>query len=1354
MGAVCVLVPIVKGKPSELYKDIFKATGKDRKLTNYLYSLSIQKEIKDKFDKKDFNSQDEIRSPKFLEKIGIEDIVRSKKLIEDKKEEIGAVDDRGHIIEYSTPEEILTKVLDFNNREKNLRATIAYTKGMFHIEVEPLNADNFDTNFTLEDNRIIKDSVLQYLNDKLKVNTVFTKPLLSTFVNVINAKSFYSTVKDIIFSSGADGYIYNEVTAKFIQELFKENPLMQRIVDKFGDFTPNVLAFMSGNRAYGLEPEALNNLNDYWKERIDIMLASIKEKLGSINLKDLNAFVEANRNSLNKNTTTTEGTEVKEVKKTLKELYRTYHIDKEIIENLNDKIESLQDAAERLFNLRIQQLEIKRTKKGKEVGDDNSLKELTKLMKAKDYTTAIITMLDDFQKEILLLNNEYNLIEDSYKMNPDSLDIINKISGAIRNGLMIAGAYKPAIKALINFDYLTDEEREELEGILPQIQDKATLLNDILENVENGARDKQFDVIYSFLKLYWGNEDTKEFDHEIYSLESMLRIAQKDINFFDRFVYSMNESNDAVLNLIYGAVKERNRERNKELNRGLYIVRQATDALYKSGNKSDFMYIRDDKGVPTGYLISPYDFKAFNRDKEAYIKSLKEQGLSKLSIDYKVDKWMKANTEKTDLFKEGFPQHILREMVHEIFGEKADPDEYIYSIRVPKRSKYYVQDIYNLSPAQRDYYYKMMALKMIMSSKNPTKETDFFQAIQVAADYTQLIKDSGGNPMQVYHAVKNMLTDAIQRREEDTDYGQDFDDVLELNGIKRVVSDLNGQELMRIPLFFTREIKDKTRLSTDFSKGMMAMMATSVQYMEMSKIIDALMLSKDWILGERKYAQTEGNRVANDIFTWGRDMVIKSVYKKNGYTEGLLTDFYEKSVYGKTKIDNGSFYLFGVKIDKNKIADWATTYTSTTGLVTNMLGAQANVLVGKLQMLIDGGAGEFYNLKDLGIGEYEYFKELAPFLLELNSNNKSSKMGLLLEKFDILEDFYGSLKSKGFHKSALGRMLSNANLFMLYGMGEHMLHAVTMYAVLNHTKVHDSKTNTDVSLREAYEVEKHDNNGKIVLDDRYQWIEKDKDGNITYRPITEKDEERVEKIITYANKTMHGAFSDIDKGMAHRYVVGRLIMNFRQWMPAHYGRRFMGLHYDQDLGEFRRGYYVSLWNYLKGCVEGLVKARPQIQTRWEELSEMDKYNMKRCIAEVAIFAMLTASNLSLGDYKDKRGNRAYRNLVYQIKRMLMETQASTPIPMPFSGQGAMGFVNNIVTTLNSPIASTNMINDIGALIDVTNLFSVVENGKDKGENLYWHKFKRVIPFYSQIVKQFNIDEEDYVFNVFKQSSSK
>ena len=85
-------------------------------------------------------------------------------------------------------------------------------------------------------------------------------------------------------------------------------------------------------------------------------------------------------------------------------------------------------------------------------------------------------------------------------------------------------------------------------------------------------------------------------------------------------------------------------------------------------------------------------------------------------------------------------------------------------------------------------------------------------------------------------------------------------------------------------------------------------------------------------------------------------------------------------------------------------------------------------------------------------------------------------------------------------------------------------------------------------LIEAFDVKTEDNNGKLVIKEGYQSL----DG----RPIDKEFINRQKKAVSYVNRSMHGAFGADEKGLIHQYAFGRLVMNFRQWMPAHYARRF------------------------------------------------------------------------------------------------------------------------------------------------------------------------------------------------------
>jgi hypothetical protein len=193
-------------------------------------------------------------------------------------------------------------------------------------------------------------------------------------------------------------------------------------------------------------------------------------------------------------------------------------------------------------------------------------------------------------------------------------------------------------------------------------------------------------------------------------------------------------------------------------------------------------------------------------------------------------------------------------------------------------------------------------------------------------------------------------------------------------------------------------------------------------------------------------------------------------------------------------------------------------------------------------------------------------------------------------------------------------------------------------------------------------------------------------------------------------------------------------------MPAHYQRRFRGLHYNYDLGEYREGYYTTAFKFVLDTFKEWNDGGWHIMTRWHELSPMELANMKRALAESLILGSLVASVASLGRYKDKKGNWAYRNLMYQLMRMRMETMASTPSP---------GFVSNIITILNSPAACITQISKLTKLLTLTDLAVTIEGGKYDGENLWLHNAEKALPFLKQVQNQYELATEDDLFQIFK-----
>jgi hypothetical protein len=231
------------------------------------------------------------------------------------------------------------------------------------------------------------------------------------------------------------------------------------------------------------------------------------------------------------------------------------------------------------------------------------------------------------------------------------------------------------------------------------------------------------------------------------------------------------------------------------------------------------------------------------------------------------------------------------------------------------------------------------------------------------------------------------------------------------------------------------------------------------------------------------------------------------------------------------------------------------------------------------------------------------------------------------------------------------------------------------------------------------------------------------------------------KIVRKVNDSLNGAFSANDKGAIHKKAVGRLVMQFRQWMPAHYMRRFARAHYDADLEQWREGYYTTVVKTLSQMWKESRKAKTMTLKYYNVLSEHEKANLRRATAEISEFLMLMVLVRLGGRVKDRDRSWLDKMALYQIRRMHLEVGAS----MPVNG----GFFSNIFTLLQSPAASINTFEKISKVIQFWNAFDEIQTGRYQGWSEWQRDLYLSFPAFGQIRKA--IDFDDSMFSVFEQN---
>ena len=1354
-GEFCVYIPTIRRKKSVLYQDLYNYTGKDHALTNFLYAISLSDEMRSKFSKSEFNSQGEISFKAYKEKGHLEDILSAKLRLVDERRNIGAIDASGNEIGYDSPNEIKDRVINYNDSHEQYHAKINYKEGKYYIDLDVTDASNYKTNTILKELDARFNAFETYVRSK-GISTNWSNEAVNKYFNFRN----YRTLKGIItgFFDLADpfanmGSTKIEVLMELLSHATSTNVLLERIRGRFADDTGEAIKKVSTGEKLNI-PDA-----DYWEGMINNLFEAARRLFSPMDMDDLDNAEDEAVDGLSDSGESFLEVPLVTIDEIMEDLDDRFHIKQELITDTGNNIQSLSEAAKKFMTLlRRRYAELRDIKHSTDrvrlARFNKRINALQRLIDSGDYISSISSFLTTVFSEFNGLKEDLEAIRTELNENPtNELETLNYWSSVINECLSFVKAYSSVVKDVSNINLL-EIDQEVPKELITDVKTTATLLNSTINEVDKLSRIMQFDVVYLFLQKYWGQDDIKIVDGKAVSLRDLLRTLSSDVNLVEHLFFSMNESTDEALGLFYEAVKTQNRKRDADIRKVEFIIRTATDELHRAGGNFENLFIRDADGKVYRYMRSEVDYAKYFEDKKAYRQQKREEGLRGERLVEAMRKWeddhlkQRSPFENEDNNKEyiQYMQEFLKEIYDMEFSEDEILDNYApVSISMPN-DDYRIADPKNmgLNAAERKYYLKMIALRTIVTNGIFNSSEDLFKVIPIEATVSE-------NPVDKLKRAAELFASAKVSEDDDL-FGDTFEDMLAGNNLRTASVTLEGMEYMQLPLFFKHGLEKDAVISTDFSRAMLTLAGASLNYLYMSDAIDALTLAQEYLTTARGFNKPSGPFSLINVIRQGKETRAAPIQEDvaRSRSASQVTKFSLSNIYNQRKDATSEVELFGQRVSVNDAVDTLTGVTSVLGLSVNLLGAEANVLVGEIQMFIESVAKEFFTIRNWAVGDLHYTELLPEYLGELGSYNKKSKLALLGDFFNVMEDYYETLRQNGFSKSLIGRILSNPELMFLYGAGEHLLHNQTMLAILDAVKVWDTQTSTEVPLYDIFSVRVNGNNGTLEQNrDRYKWIERNEAGEIDHtREITDDDIVGVEKQITYCNKSMHGAFGAIDRGTAHRNAIWRLFLNFRQWMPAHYARRFNTLHYDADLGEYRRGFYSSTFTFLGNAIAGLYKGRTTLAGAWDSLSEMDKFNIRRTIAEVGMLLALSVSMIPMGTYKDKKGNWAYRNLMYQMRRMMMEVQASTPFFIPFLTD-PMGFVNNIMTILNSPFAALNTIETIADTFNLLDLFDTIEGGKYDGENRWMHNLKKNAPFVGQISKQYHLKDRDDLFHVFE-----
>ena len=1310
----CELYPEVNGKPSRMYRDLLKVKKLKRPLANYIYAVYLSQNLADAMDNAGFkrNAQGEHSANdvwKFLDVASWQNEVNS---LTDTEEQEGFIDNNHQRIDFTDAKVALEKADAFNDSHKGLTATVVQHGDIFHIIAAEKNSRTL--------------TYAQDVKTKLKVWEVEKQAFAAVGIDIENMpqelKSIFSPQHTSLVQ-----YLQN-IQRMQIQNLNKRDalllfnmdansPQVQRLVGSFGSIDAAAQVLDDFNHG-------ANNLTAAQKTLLQRAVTHCKNMRGI----DLNAL-KTQVNAMTQNILGNSPDEDARIE--LHKLNKKYKIELNELHRTDKKIRTLSDAAtDTVFVLQRQIRELEKIKGNNTEGKrlEITLNQLMKELENKKYYAGILNFLKEASRRLSYDPATQSSVIDTMLQNvPQTgteLEKLFAMAKTLQDIKSLKEQYYPLVSALADEHLAIDEAIAQVD--IDNIRQTAKALKNIFDKVDSKVDDKIKTTMKGLLRKIVGETAP---DGQI--IENLVEMAAADSSIMD-YLYSAGRASNPIIAAMGSIIRNAQDSRDGAMNDISLRIRRATDKLYKSGSSSEFMYEDD------GHIASDIDWGAYKAARKAHIKSLYKQGLRGFDLKQAIEDWEDNNTEDR--------------VVDRNNGRTE---------RVPNQLYRKTEDFQkDWTTAQKEYYDTMMQLKGEIGSLLPAYAQHQYLPPQLRRTMLDAIGQAR-NVGDVWNAVKNKVKDQWKIREDDEQYATNG--IIDGDEYGITEGAFDNTPLRQIPIFFVNRV-EQGELLKNFSTGMAALAGTAINYDAMSNVAQVVEFIGDFVMDQ----STRNNEKQADMVETKQIRVFKDLWKKakNTNTAGLVEGIISQAIYGQRLDPEQMGYRF------SKLVSKIIGYTSFKGLATNLKGALSNYLVGEFQMLIEAGAGEFYNLKDYVWAHTKLFggSGTGGEIAELLTNNVKHKGVLLREMFDPIQENFTDKSHTKYYKSMFRQLMSHDCSFIGYSSGEYLIHYVNMYGILHHEKVMLNGKIT--SLYDAFEVTNlQDNNAELRLKQGVTML----NGST----VTPEYIDKIRKRIRYANQSTHGSMNDEDKGLIHQYLLGRAIMNFRQWAVEHYSRRFRKRHFDSSLGMEREGYWVSYFKYLfnedtKELWDEGTKGKAKVigttigeavslvlpwfmrdymtfilraQSQWSNLDEMQRRNVKRVHTEMMLYVVLLGLSFALGEPEDHKREFWRRWWIYQTRRMILETEATLP------WNPKMGL--QVLTMLQSPIAGINTLNNLMyAMYGVYNgdITTTVKSGNFKGWNKYiLNNLRYNFPFWKDWEQMQKMDEDDSIFQVFKDS---
>ncbi len=628
----------------------------------------------------------------------------------------------------------------------------------------------------------------------------------------------------------------------------------------------------------------------------------------------------------------------------------------------------------------------------------------------------------------------------------------------------------------------------------------------------------------------------------------------------------------------------------------------------------------------------------------------------------------------------------------------------------------------------RLHYEEIMRVKREAIAKLPAAfRTDqlLYMVPSVMKSTLDRIFNADGN---ILTRIKEVVQEGVTIEADDTQFGE----LVEL-------------DKDTVPIFFTKELKDPAKLSTDIGRSIVMFAEMAENFYQMTKISPETnnILNS---LEDKKYYKTKGGnrkeKVASEAtmeYATIKEMIDSLVYGQQRETKEVKIPGTDKTV------------------SLTKITSNIAGYIRNNNLAFNVPTSLAGYIKGNVDSIIEDSTGLYTTVESKNWARGEFLKEIATVIGQVGSTKQTSKMHLINQDMGIVtldSMIYESDKNRLIRKAASGDLM-----YISYATGDYGLKSRITLSVYDNYRLYDGAFLTKESfLRKTAKKSGVDYGNSRSVDKAHErsvqkeWealrekslynayeevngtlkIKKD------FKPyINEGLLNAAKGKIEYVSNNIDGLLGETDKGKLARTSAGDFILMHRGWFVNLIDAKFQGEKTNWITGEEEIGHYTSFFGKYIPAIYKEFQDGKGLTAGWaayDQLSKAQRRGVKKTALD--LLATLVAAVLAgisqkyADDDDDDKFIIHFTSLI--MNRVLMEQKA------PWSP-------TTMTDLVDEPIVGTKWLKSI---TDLGYLFNgeEVKSGPYEGQTqrMKWVQ-KRIIPFGWKNIYELQYPEEKNKF---------